>query len=1043
VRFPQIAVVSVFVTLLAFPLLAQSPNGTINGLVLDPSNRVIAGADVLVINDVTGVRYSSKTNNEGIYVVPNVPPGPYRLQVSKVGFKTLIKPDIVLNVQDALSINFTLPVGAVFETVTVEGGAPLVNTESATVSTVVDRQFVDNLPLNGRSFQTLIALTPGVVLTPVSSFGNQGQFSVNGQRTDANYFTVDGVSANFGVNAGGSGLYQSAGGTMPGLSVLGGTNSLISVDAMQEFRIQTSSFAPEFGSTPGGQVSIVSRSGTDVLHGTLFDYFRNDVLDANDWFANYNQLPKPEERQNDFGGVIGGPLIKERIFFFFSYEGLRLRQPLTQSTAVPSMASRQAAISQIQPFLNASPLPNGPDLGGGYAQSAASYSNPSSLDAYSIRADYVINQKLALFGRYSYSPSGTEQRGTLGDVLSDVALIGFSTHTLTLGLTQALAQNINNELRTNYSNMRVSTEDRLDSFGGAVPISGSSFPFPAGVSAANGSFTFLVVGGGSFTVGKSVVNEQRQANIVDTISLTSHAHQLKFGIDYRWLAPIASPAAYAQVGLFLGLTGPAGAISGTSFESVVDAFQEAALLSRNLSVFGQDTWKVTPRLTLTYGARWSINPALKGKNRTSEPFTVLGLDNPAAMVLAPRGTALYKTSYGSVAPRLGIAYELKHTKSWESVLRGGVGLFYDLGTGSLGGLTAGFPFEATTILPNVPFPLTPQQGVPPALTVTPPVTEPMSVAEPNLKLPRNVQWNVTLEQGLGIGQSVSATYIGSDGVDLLRTYALVNPNPDFSALNVTTNSGISNYQALQLKFQRRLSRGLQALVSYTFSHSIDNASDDFSAFTPSVIANPNVDRGNSDFDVRHSVTGAVIYDVAFPGKEKITRAIFGGWSLESFVMARSALTSNITGATFFVDGVEYNARPDIVPGNSFYLFGPQYPGGKAFNPAAFSGPPSGQEGNLGRNVLRGLGAWQTDLALIRRFSLTQRVSVQFRSEFFNVFNHPNFGNPLVTTLGQPLFGISTAALASTMGSGGVSGGFNPLYQVGGPRSIQLALKLQF
>ena len=187
-RLPQIAVVSVFVTLLAFPLLAQSPNGTINGLVLDPSNRVIAGADVLVINDVTGVRYSSKTNNEGIYVVPNLPPGPYRLQISKVGFKTLIKPDIVLNVQDALSINFTLPVGAVFETVTVEGGAPLVNTESAAVSTVIDRKFVESIPLNGRSFQDLISMTPGVVTqgpnSSPSGVASGGDFSVNGQRTE-------------------------------------------------------------------------------------------------------------------------------------------------------------------------------------------------------------------------------------------------------------------------------------------------------------------------------------------------------------------------------------------------------------------------------------------------------------------------------------------------------------------------------------------------------------------------------------------------------------------------------------------------------------------------------------------------------------------------------------------------------------------------------------------------------------------------------------------------------------------------------------------
>ena len=213
-RFLPIALVASLVAVIAFPLLAQSPNGSINGLILDPTNKAITGADILVINDATGAKYSTKTNGEGIYVVPNLPPGPYRLQVAKVGFKTLIKPDIVLNVQDALSINFTLPVGAAFETLTVEAGAPLVNTESAAVGTVINRRFVETLPLNGRSFNTLLQLTPGVTIAPSSvDNGSPGQFSIAGQRTDSNNFTVDGVSANFGVSPGSSGLSQSGTGT--------------------------------------------------------------------------------------------------------------------------------------------------------------------------------------------------------------------------------------------------------------------------------------------------------------------------------------------------------------------------------------------------------------------------------------------------------------------------------------------------------------------------------------------------------------------------------------------------------------------------------------------------------------------------------------------------------------------------------------------------------------------------------------------------------------------------------------------------------------
>src|SRR6185369_4679107 len=261
-------------------------------------------------------------NDEGQYHLANLRPGRYRLEIERPGFKKVIKTDVILHLQDALEIDFEMTVGSVSETVTVESGAPLVNTESATVSTVVDRKFADNIPLNGRTFQTLISLTPGVVMT-ATTFNDQGQFSVNGQRADANYFTVDGVSANFGVT-GLLQMVQTASGALPALSASGGTNSLVSVDAMQEFRIQTSSFAPEFGRMPGAQISIVTRSGSNSFHGTLFDYFRNNVLDAKDWFVNFNGLAKPEERLNDFGGVLGGPVVRDKTFFFASYEGQRL-----------------------------------------------------------------------------------------------------------------------------------------------------------------------------------------------------------------------------------------------------------------------------------------------------------------------------------------------------------------------------------------------------------------------------------------------------------------------------------------------------------------------------------------------------------------------------------------------------------------------------------------------------------------------------------------------------------------------------------------------
>src|SRR6201996_5218350 len=355
---------------------AQSASASIGGTVTDPTGFVIAGATVRLIDADRGTQTEVATGHGGFYNFANVRPGHYRMEIEKTGFKLSRLTGVTVNVQDNLEQDFRLVVGPVSDSVTVEASAVNVDTTDGTVSTVVDSHLIDNLPLNGRSFQTLLMLTPGAVVT-ATAFDDQGQFSVNGQRADANYTTVDGVSANFGVT-GYFPLVQTAGGALPALTVSGGTNSLVSVDAMQEFRVQTSSFAPEYGRTPGGQLSIVTRSGANAFHGTAFEYFRNSVLDANDWFVNYNHLAKPAEQQNDFGGVFSGPIIKDKTFFFFSYEGLRLRQPLTLQTFVQDNEARQQAPPAMQPYLNAYPVPKGAaSLNNGSAPFNASYSDPS------------------------------------------------------------------------------------------------------------------------------------------------------------------------------------------------------------------------------------------------------------------------------------------------------------------------------------------------------------------------------------------------------------------------------------------------------------------------------------------------------------------------------------------------------------------------------------------------------------------------------------------------------------------------------------------
>jgi len=330
----------------------------------------------------------------------------------------------------------------------------------------------------------------------------------------------------------------------------------------------------------------------------------------------------------------------------------------------------------------------------------------------------------------------------------------------------------------------------------------------------------------------------------------------------------------------------------------------------------------------------------------------------------------------------------------------------------------------------------------------------MLVADPNLVLPRTYEWNVAAEQALGRSQSLSLTYVGSAGRKLLRidtlcfTAACGASNPSFTgSVQVVRNTATSDYNALQIQFRRNLTHGLQALASYTWSHSLDIASSDSQASsgTSAIASNPTIDRGNSDFDIRHTFNMALSYDIPVPHTARWARALLGDWSIDSLLTARSAAPVTVASAPVILAGTQFNGRPNLVPGVPVYLTGPQFAGGIALNKAAFIAPAAGQQGNLSRNQLRLFDAWQENFSLRRQFKIRERVALQFRAEFFNIFNHPNFGNPTTANLSisSALFGLSTQTLASSLGSGGQAGGFSPLYQIGGPRSAELVLKLTF
>ena len=1038
--------------------LAQSSNGTIGGVVTDPSHALVAQATVRAVNTGTNLPYETQTNQAGAYLLPALPPGDYRLEVEKTGFKTAVRPGVALHVQDTLEMNFELAVGAKSETMTVEGAAPMVNTQDATVSTVVNRQFIENIPLNGRSFQSLLLLTPGVVAAK-ASFGEQGQFNINGQRADANYYTVDGVSANFGINAGG-GTGQAGAGLLPALNASGGFSNLVSVDALEEFRIQTSTYAPEYGRTPGGQISLVTRSGANDIHGTLFDYLRNDVLDANDWFVNRRALPKPKERQNDFGGVLGGPVViprlydgRNRTFFFFSYEGLRLRLPLVATTTVPSLSLRQSAPANVQTLFNAFPIPNGQDLGNGLAQFTAGYSDATSLSATSVRLDQAIGGKVTMFARYSYSPSSTAQRNSSGE-LSNPRPTLFNTRTLTLGVTAILTPSINNEFRSNWSRQFGGTFLVLDNFGGAVPI--TSAVLPPFATPSNTFFSVSVISPAlaRYSFGRNGEGTQGQLNFVDNLSVIRGAHQMRFGIDYRYLFPSAYSRAYD---LSYTFASAADVRIGRASISTAGRRPRADYAYSNFSAYAQDTWKATPRLTLTYGLRWDVNPAPHGRNGLVL-YAANQTDNLAALSFAPPGTPLWATTYANIAPRLGAAYKL--TQSGSTVLRGGFGVFYDLPAGAISNVVILSPNVVVGPALVATYPADPSTIPIPPLTTNGPFANVM-VADRHLELPYTYQWNVAVERTLGSNRVVSASYIGSAGRRLLRQDRVFNASPTFPLVQIDRNSATSDYDALQLQLQHRLSHGLQALLSYTWSHSLDNASNDSTALpTPSKI-NLDQERGSSDFDIRHSFSAAVTKDFR-PHRGPVVGALFGHWSLDLIAVARTATPVDVLVARDLGFGT-FNFRPDLIAGIPLYLNDPNVAGGKRFNYSAVAGnarqlgpffvSPDLRQGTFGRNQLRGFATQQVNLAVRRQFSFTEQCNLQFRAEFFNIANHPNFADPsgtlgAVTPAGAfvgnaSTFGQSLSMLNQSLGTGGQIGGFNPLYQIGGPRSVQLSMKLAF
>jgi hypothetical protein len=587
--------------------------------------------------------------------------------------------------------------------------------------------------------------------------------------------------------------------------------------------------------------------------------------------------------------------------------------------------------------------------------------------------------------------------------------------------------------------------DSIDSFAGAQQVSLSQLQSLGG-SSVTVALEFAAQNPSLFE--QHIFSTQKQWNVVDAISVSLGAHQLKAGVDYRRLSPVIKPLFPSVAYVYSGISDVQA--NNPFIVGAQNAVSPHPLYS-NYSTFVQDDWRISQKLNLSMGLRWEVNPA-PGVTQGLLPYTLEGMGNLRTMTLAPQGTPLWKTTWFNFAPRLGIAYVLRNQPSHETVVRGGGGLFFDTGQqlGSYG--FQGVGLENLNLLgyavgTPVSFPVPPTDVPPPSSIPTPPYGSNAFGYATHLQLPYTIQWNMALEQSLGKTQTLSITYVGSHAGRLLEQKKInVAPvNPNFSVVQLFLNGLTSDYSAIQAQFQRRIDHGLTAIASYTYGHSIDYASQNYSF--------PYV-RGNSDYDVRHNFSAALSYDPPAVFENRFARAVLHNWGLDDRFSTRTGFPVTLGGSLRNdpLTGQEIDYGLDIMPGVPVYVTGSQYPGGRAINPNAFTNPPVDPNtgiptrlGNAPRNFARGFGAWQMDLAVRREFPIHEQLMLQFRAEAFNIFNHPNFGaidslcgaTPGVPGCTNPTFGQAKQTLNTSLGT------LSSLYQMGGPRSMQFALKLVF
>ncbi|MGD0049016.1 MAG: TonB-dependent receptor [Bryobacteraceae bacterium] len=989
------------------PWLAAAELGRLEGTVRDGSQAVVPAALISAIQEETGFQFVAAAHGNGEFHL-TVPAGHYNIVVRRVGFRTVSRLSVGVAAGATRKVDFELHPDSVFETITVSDSVtPPAQTGSGGEIVIRPDDF-EGLPDSDRTVTGLLREAPGLLFTPANG-GEPGQASSLGARPDSNNYLVDGLSANNTVAGGGWPSFLPLA-SLPAMSALGTTHDLAVLDAIEEVTIDPRGLGAGTSQAAGAVIMVRTKSGTNQFHGSAFGILRPDTFAASDWFADRNGLGGGGNLLTDAGASAGGPLVRGRTFFFAAAEILHLRQDYSWITTVPSTIERLLAPAPLQPFLDQFPLPNGPTLDFGIAELRGSKSYPGGLGAGSVRLDHRLQARTWAFLRAAVTPSWNElgyDQVNLSQYRNTVAAVGVThegsrwTHYSRIGFSRAEAET---KLLTN--------PETADFY--------SAFPSMAA------DFLSLSVGGaGSISLGQSGSNRQDSIEISHTAALRLGRHQLQAGADYQQLDPLRNGPVAGYTIAFSTYNGPtygaAAPVWVTQSEVPLDT-----LRLNQASGFLRDTWNVSARLTVVLGIRanWVDTPPIPA---ASYLYSVG--ETGSSMQVGPlaAGAPLWR---GSLAPDPSVSLAWRPGLAGDTVFRASWSEIHDNGSQIAATLLNPLPDSALRTVESTSAYFSPMDSVSLGYGFS-----------ADLRLPVANRWSASLERELPRHGILQVSYSGMSSANLLRIETALNPSPalpQLAQLLFATSHGMAVYHGLNTVYRRPLAGGLQGQVAYSWSRAIDTGSSDSSLFLIAPGVSAQNDRGDSSFDARQTLTAALSY--ATPALRPF-RGLLKGWNLGTFFYTRTAFPVDVL-ASESLDGFAIaNLRPNLVPGLPVWIPNADAAGGRQLNPAAFA-PASAVPGSLGRDAVRGFGMWQADCSAGRSFALYEKLRLSIRAEAYNVFNHPQFADPM-PDLSNPMFGQSGSSLNLMMGSGSPTSGQSPAFQMGGPRSLQLSLRLGF